>query len=109
MGSTLLTPFIRQYEKLSQDAENVVLKRIEVLCRRYKWRFSSVGFGYNVERADGSEIYSKKIDDLLSSYGDHFGNVGFYVCESGEWIEGQTPLIQFDKPSFAYPKHSKKP
>lgn len=102
-----LEPFIQKYAELSDAAEEVVLRRIEALCRRYNWRFSSVGFGYNVERRDGSEVYSKEVDKMLSLYGEYFHSIGFYVCEYGEWIGGQTPLIQFGKPTYAQGKPDK--
>ena len=95
-----LDKYFEQYYKIYEQAEAVLLKEIEKLCNRYGWRFSSVGFGYSVETRDGKEIESKRIDKMLEDFGDHFGNIGFYVFENGEWIEGQTPLIAFEKPRF---------
>lgn len=89
-----------KFISLADQAERYVLKRIQVICKHYKWTYQG-SFGYNIY-TDGlngdQEVFDTEIDRLIKWYGKRFGNLGLYVCVEGEFIECETALLKIGKP-----------
>jgi hypothetical protein len=94
------------HNKICDEAEIYVLKQIEKTCRRFGWSFKTT-YGISLYR-DGingdDEIFESRLHQLVYWFEEEFRSFGFYVCDKGEWIEGQTQLIQFEKPKLTLNK-----
>jgi hypothetical protein len=91
----------KKKEALNDEAIIFIYKEIEKLCAKNKWTFKTV-YGCTILDEEENEIYDTELHKLVFWYEDYFCGFPFIVNINGEWIEGQTPLIQFSKPEYAH-------
>ena len=94
----------KENNKLYYRAEKYVLREIQKTCKRYGWVFKTV-YGITLYKKpnglnDGIEIDDSRLHKLVYWFEENFGNFGLYVCDRGDFIEGQTTLIQFNIPKL---------
>lgn len=99
---------MKKYKELAEKRMNNLCDEVELhvcaeiarIAKRNNWSFKTV-YGCQVRKGDmntGEELYETELHKLVYWFEDNFRGFGLYVFTNGEWIEGQTPLIQFSKP-----------
>lgn len=97
-----LKTLLNQKDRIVQQAEIIVCKKIQRYCKRYKRTVKTV-YGVTVLDKNGKQIDSDKRtppEQWIFDFEDDFGPFGLYMCINGKWVEGQTPLIIFGKPKL---------
>jgi len=83
---------------LSDQAELIIFKKIEILCKKNKWYFNSISGCVRKGDFNGEEIENTEIAKLVEFYERHFDRFTLCVCDKGKWIEGETGIIKVSKP-----------